>query len=250
MNTTTANNMIITPKKFDVNEITLADVQKNKMGGNIVYIKYGSMKKLTLQTPLMSAPFGISTYVDEKTNTKKHTIDVSFNGANDDPKIEMFQNKMQEFDDYLVTQGATNSKSWFGKNQKREVVEALYRPLVKPAKDPEKYAPTMKVKIQTKDDEFQVEAYKYNDRTKFDFKDIAKGAKIQMILELSSIWFVGKTQFGVTWVLKQVRVQQPEKLLGYSFTEDSDDDEDPNELEDSDNDLVSKENEHAYENED
>ena len=248
--TTTTNNMIITPKKFDTNEITLADVQKNKMGGNIVYIKYGSMKKLTLQTPLMSAPFGISTYVDEKTNIKKHTIDVSFNNASDDPKIEMFQNKMQEFDEYLISQGAANSKAWFGKNQKREVVEALYRPLVKPAKDPEKYAPTMKVKIQSKDEDFLVEAYKYNDRTKFDFKDIAKGAKIQMILEVSSVWFVGKTQFGITWVLKQVRVQQPEKLLGYSFTEDSDDDDDDadNALEDSDNDsnkneLVSNENE-------
>ena len=70
-----------------------------------------------------------------------------------------------------------------------------------------------------------------------------------MILELSSIWFVGKTQFGVTWVLKQVRVQQPEKLLGYSFTEDSDDDDDDNELESSDNDneLVSNENEEENE---
>ena len=90
----------------------------------------------------------------------------------------------------------------------------------------------MKVKIlASKEDEFQVEAYKYTDKSKFDFKDIAKGAKVQMILEASSIWFVGKTQFGITWVLKQARVQQPEKLLGYSFRDDSDDDEDDDEEE-------------------
>lgn len=220
-------NMIVTPKKFDVSEISLADVQKNKMGGNIVYLKYKDSKKLTVQTPLMSAPFGISTYVDEKTNTKKYSIDVSFKGADEDPKVELFQTKMQDFDDYLIDQGAKNSKAWFGKVQKKEVVEALYRPLVKPSKDPEKYAPTMKVKIQTdKEDSFQVEAYNYNTKEKFDFKNLMKGAKVQMILELSSVWFVGKTQFGVSWRLVQVRVQQPEKLQGYSFRDDSDDEED------------------------
>lgn len=232
MELTAAQTMIITPKKFDINSVNIGEVLKNKKGGNIVYIKYDDLKKLTIQTPLMSAPFGISTYVDEANNTKKYTIDLSFKGEEEDPKIALFKKKMQMFDDFLIEEGTKNSKAWFGKNQKKEVVEALYRPLVKPSKEPEKYAPTMKVKIlASKEDEFQVEAYKYTDKSKFDFKDIAKGAKVQMILEASSIWFVGKTQFGITWVLKQARVQQPEKLLGYSFRDDSDDEEDEEEEE-------------------
>ena len=225
-----AQNMIITPKKFDVSEISLADVQKNKMGGNMVYMKYCDMKKLTIQTPLMSAPFGISTYVDDKTNAKKYSIDISFKGVEDDPKIQTFLDKMSSFDEYLIEEGAKNSKSWFGKAQKKEVVEALYRPLVKPSKEPEKYAPTMKIKIQARDDEFNAECFKYNTGSNkhepFNLAEISKGAKVQLILEAGSIWFVGKTQFCITWRLVQARVQQPEKIQGYSFRDDSDDEYD------------------------
>lgn len=228
---------IITAKKFDVSKFTLADVQKNKMGGNIVYLKYDDNKKIIMQTPLMAAPFGISKYVDEKTGVVKHSIDVSFRGSDEDPKIELFQKCMSDFDEYLVDHGAKNSKAWFGKVQKKEVVEALYRPLVKPSKDPEKYAPTMKIKVPSKDDVYQVEAYKYNNgKEKFDLNNLAKGAKLQMILECASVWFVGKTQFGITWKLLQVRVQQPENIQGFSFVEDSDEeveDEEDEELEDT-----------------
>lgn len=237
------SNMIITPKKFDVSEISLADVQKNKMGGNMVYMKYGEMKKLTIQTPLMSAPFGISTYIDDKTNVKKYSIDISFKGMEDDPKIKMFHDKMNSFDEFLIEEGARHSKSWFGKAQKKEVVEALYRSLVKPSKEPEKYAPTMKIKIPTRDDEFQVESFKYTAgksvHEPFDLVNITKGAKVQLILEASSIWFVGKTQFGISWKVLQARVQQPEKIQGYSFRDDSDDDDaDPDDpVSDDDADL-------------
>lgn len=222
---------IVTPKDFDVSEISLADVQKNKMGGNIVYLNYKESKKLIIQTPFMNAPFGIGTYVDEKTGIAKYSIDVSYRGADEDPKVALFQKKMESLDEFLIEKGAEHSKDWFGKKQKKEVVEALYRPLVKPSKDPEKYAPTMKVKVLTKDPNstdktptFNVEAYKYGkEHEKFDLNNLKKGAKIQMILECVSVWFVGKSQFGITWRLVQARVKQPDNIQGFSFVDDSDD---------------------------
>ena len=226
-------NMIVIPKNLDVSQLKFGDVQKNKMGGNVVYLQYGNSKRLTIQTPMMSCPFGVSCYIDEKTGSKKYSLDVSFKGADEDPKIKAFLDKMQELDEFLIDQGAKNSKEWLGKNQKKEVVEALYRPLVKPSKDPEKYAPTMKFKIMTNNnDEFQVEAFKYGkSRTPFDFSKLQKGAQVQCILEVGSIWFVNKTQFGVSFRLVQARVKSPDKISGYSFVKEDSDDEDEEDFE-------------------
>ena len=179
-------NMIVIPKNLDVSQIKFGDVQKNKMGGNVVYLQYGNSKRLTIQTPMMSCPFGVSCYVDEKTGNKKYSLDVSFKGADEDPKVKLFLEKMQELDEYLVDQCSKNSKEWLGKNQKKEVVEALYRPLVKPSKDPEKYAPTMKSKILTnQNDEFQVEAFKYGkSRTPFNFTKLQRERKFNVFSRL------------------------------------------------------------------
>ena len=68
----TAQNMIITPKKFDINAVNIGEVLKNKKGRKYCIYQVRRHEKLTIQTPLMSAPFGISTYVDEANNTKIH----------------------------------------------------------------------------------------------------------------------------------------------------------------------------------
>ena len=44
------------------------------------------------------------------------------------------------------------------------------------------------------------------------------------LIECSSIWFVNK-QFGVSWRLVQVELHKPDKISGFSFMEDSDNDE-------------------------
>ena len=210
-------------KMFDVNGLSFSDPVKNKMGGNMIYLKYNG-GKCVLQTPLMSAPFGMSTFVDEKSGIAKYSIDVSYRGYENNEKINEFKECMHKIDDFLIDTACKKSKIWFGKEQIRDVIEALYRPLVKPSKDPEKYAPTTKIKVQERDGDFQVKAYDYNTKEPFNIMNIGKGAKVQMIIECSPVWFVGKTQFGISWKLVQVRVQQPESLQNLNFVEDSDDD--------------------------
>tara|TARA_B100001996_G_C18623071_1_gene578564 strand:- start:372 stop:1046 length:675 start_codon:yes stop_codon:yes gene_type:complete len=218
---------IITPKNFDANMINYADVKKNSMGGNMVYLSYGEEKqRMTLQTPEMSAPFGVSTFTDDKTGAVKYSIDCSFRGMNDDPKLKLFSEKMQDFDKMMVNTAVKNSKEWFGKKMTKEVVEELYRPIVKPAKDPEKYAPTMKMKIRNID---TVEVYDHN-KNAVTSEKLVKGSKLKSIIECSSIWFVNKS-FGVSWNLVQVLMSIPDKVSGFSIKEDSDDDEEYEEVE-------------------
>ena len=89
----------------------------------------------------------MSTFTDEKTGAVKYSLDISFRGMESEPKIQEFHDKMHSIDEMLIKEGVAHSKEWFGKKMSKEVIQEFYRPLVKPSKDPEKYAPTMKFKI-------------------------------------------------------------------------------------------------------
>jgi hypothetical protein len=223
--------MITLAKNFTASDITNDAPKTNALGGKVVYIKYNDQKRLTMQTPLVSAPFGLSTYTDEKTGVTKYSIDMSFKGMDADSKINTFHDKMQDLDDHILSLAEKNSKEWFGKKMSKEVVEALYRPIIKQSKDPEKYAPTMKMKItNSSSGDMNVEAYNTK-REKIDLKqELTQGARIRCLIECSSIWFVSK-QFGVSWRLVQVEVHKPDKISGFSFMEDSEDDENDEEYE-------------------
>lgn len=210
------------PKNFDVSELSFDSVKKNSMGGKVVYLKYAGNKNVTIQTPIMSAPFGLSGYTDDKTGITKHSIDISFKGASDDEKIQQFLDKMNDFDQCLIDTAVKNSKDWLGKPMKKDVVEALYRPLVKPSKDPEKYAPTIKFKVPSRDGKMLVDAFDHK-KQPFDLNNFVPGSRVQAIIECSSVWFVNK-QFGVSWKLIQLRMSKPEKLTGFSFIPDGDED--------------------------
>jgi len=227
--------MITIAKNFTTNSLANEDVKTNSLGGKVVYLKYNGQKRLTMQTPLVSAPFGLSTYTDEKTGITKYSIDMSFKGMDNDPKIKTFHDKMQEMDNWILSLAEKNSKEWLGKKMSKEVVEALYRPIVKLAKDPEKYAPTMKMKITNgRNGEMSVEAFD-SKRERIDMKEITQGSRIRCLIEASSIWFVNK-QFGVSWRLVQTEVHKPDRISGFSFMEESDDEDEYDEVTDDEGD--------------
>ena len=215
-------------KNLDVSKIVFDSVKKNALGGKIVYLSYNGEKKITMQTTEVSAPFGLSAYTDETTGNVRYSLDYSYRGMDSNPKIKLLHDKMTELDNLMIDTGVANSKDWFGKKMSREVVEALYRPIVKPAKDPEKYAPTTKLKIVSNDKGMKVLAFD-NTKQPFDLTTLTSGASVAAIIECSSVWFVNK-QFGVTWRLVQAKVNQPTTISGCAFVdsdaEDDDDDED------------------------
>ena len=220
-------------KNIDANKITFDPVRKNALGGNVVYLKHNNAPRLQIQTPAVAAPFGMSTFTDEKTGAVKYSLDISFRGMESEPKIKEFHEKMNSIDEMLIKEGVLNSKEWFGKKMSNEVIQEFYRPLVKKSKDPEKYAPTMKFKIpQGRDGSISVDCYNH-EKQKVDIMEaLVPGMKIQGILECSSVWFVGKNMYGISWRLIQVKLHKSEKISGFSFLEDSDDDEAENSEED------------------
>ena len=222
---------VIKYNNFNPSNIKTDNVTKNKAGGNIVYLKYDDTKKILLQTPVMMAPFGMSVYTDENTSTTKYSIDLSFKNKDTDSRISTFHDTMLALDKFMINKGVENSKEWFGKKMSKEVVEELYRPLVKESKDPSKYASTIKLKIRSSADNFIMEAFDDN-KNHFDMKTLTPGCKVRAIVELTSIWFVAK-QFGCSLTILQAQISKPEKLQGFSFEPESDeDDEDEDEDED------------------
>jgi len=226
---------VILYKNFNTNALNTSEVVKNKSGGNQVSLKYNEDRKIILQVPAMNAPFGLSEYVpDNRSNPTKYSIDLSFRGHEEDPKIGRFLELIREIDLFMIDMGVKNSKVWFGKEMSKEVVGELYRPLVKESKQPEKYAPTIKMKVRSRPETNQlvVEAFN-NDRTTFDINMFQAGTSAKCIVDFAPIWFVNK-QFGLTLTILQMEIctVPQNKLTGFAFQDD--DDEDNEMIDDSD----------------
>ena len=222
-----ASNSVILYKNFDASKLVCGEQTKNKAGGNQVFLLYDGSKRIILQTPKMSVPFGVSEYVPENnTGPTKYSLDASFKGVPDDARLNRFMDTAHAIDTRMIDLAVENSKAWFGKQMSREVVEELYRPLVKPSKQPEKYAPTIKFKIRPARDGgagMNVEAFD-NKRERFDMTDFQSGSSVKCIVDFAPIWFVNK-QFGVTLSIVQLEVVSlpAGKLQGFAFHNESDD---------------------------
>ena len=206
-------------KNFDASNLIVGDVTKNRAGGNQVSLLYNAQKgPIMLQTPVMSVPFGLSEFIPDGSDPK-YSIDLSFKGHEENTRTEVFMKTIMAIDERMISLGVSNSIKWFGKTMSREVVEELYRPLVKPSKQPEKYAPTLKCKIRTlsKLDAFTKE------RQPFDITTLQSGSTVKLILDFSPIWFVNK-QFGITLNILQLEMNSAPagRLNGFAFIEDED----------------------------
>lgn len=222
----TQNVMMYT--KFDANALTCGECTKNRAGGNQVSLLYNNNRRIVVQTPMMSAPFGLSEYVPENNaGPVKYSIDLSFKGHDTDPKVKQFMDIIRTIDERMVSLAVEHSKTWFGKQMSKEIVEELYRPLIKESKQPEKYAPTMKLKIRpsrnTNDPFGDIQAFN-SDKEPFHMKDFQAGSGVKCIIDFSPIWFVNK-QFGMTLNLVQIEVKTMPagKLQGFAFQSDDED---------------------------
>ena len=215
---------VILSKNFNAENLMIGDMSKNKAGGNQVTLKYNDDKKIIMQIPELTTPFGLSEYTpDNGVGQVKYSIDFSFKGHTENARIQSFMNKMRAIDEKMISLAVENSPTWFGKQMSKEVVEELYRPLVKESKQPEKYAPTIKLKIRTRpDSSMALEAFDENQQT-FDMTGFVPGTKAKCIVDFAPIWFVNK-QFGLTLNILQMKITDlPQgKLNGFAFQDDSD----------------------------
>jgi hypothetical protein len=134
---------------FSPASVGFSKLRKNKNGGKTVYLNGGDNKKLYLQLPFMRSPYGLSAFTDEGTGRTTYSLDLSFD--TDNAEAMEFHDKLKELDEIIVNTVAENSKEWLGKEFNVAVLrEALYKPMVRPGKEP--YPSTVKLKIATKPD--------------------------------------------------------------------------------------------------
>ena len=198
---------------FSANSVGFSKLRKNKNGGKTVYLNAGDNKKLYLQLPFMRSPYGLSAFTDEGTGRTTYSLDLSFDAENEGAM--QLHDSLKELDELIVNTVAENSKEWLGKEFNVAVLrEALYKPIVRPGKEP--YPSTLKLKVATKPDgTFVPEAY--NSRKESVTLDtIEKGQKVMAIVDVSSIWFIDN-KFGVTIRLQQSLLEPSTKLPSFAF---------------------------------
>jgi len=228
-------NSIVKPKNFETKHIMCSEPKINSYGGKMVYLNYLEDKQsLILQTPKMRMPYDMNEFKQDNAPAdadSKFSINLSFNNMDSDEKIKTFFDKLTELDNKLMSLGVKNSPKWFKSKHKKEVIKALYSPIIRYYKDKEtgeisdKYPPTIKLKIPRRNKEFSCQVFN-DDRESVNLTDVVgKGSLVQALIKGTGIWFAGG-KYGVSWRIEQMKVSPSKNLQGYSFLDDTDDEED------------------------
>ena len=231
---------VILPKQIDVSKLKYSDVKTLKSGAKSVYINYGD-GKLTVQTPALYLPYGISPPYSEKKEDQPSdkyipgsALDVSFRGMEENPKVKLFYDKLKEIEDKLVEDAFNNRQAWFKDDfdDNKAFVKKLFSPMIKIDKDTKtgkplgKYPPTFKAKVQTDlaTEQPNIDCYDM-DNNELDFLNIfnkLKGAKVVLIVQLTGLWMAGG-KYGCSWKVCSGKFQISPNVK-VAFVEDSEDD--------------------------
>jgi len=260
----------IAPKDINVNNFKYSEVKILASGAKAVYINYSS-SKLRIQTPVMFLPYGVSEGFEDKKaekkiekKDKKYNLTLSFKGQDENPKIEIFLNKMKEIEGKIINDAFDNREPWFKDDfdGNKAFVSRLFSPIIKIDKDKQtgkiigKYPPTINFKLpyDSLNDKFNFQSFNMDDNELFDFNEILvklKSGKAQLIVELNSVWFAGG-KFGCTWKVNAGKFKCSVNN-SISFIDDSDTEkikEDEEEEVDEIDDVSAKINETKVENSD
>lgn len=254
------NKMAQLPKNIDVSKLRYSEMRTLASGAKTVYVNYGA-EKLTIQTPVLSLPYGLGEPYEAKeaakagtpviAKDKKYDLTASFRGMDDNPKVKIFHDKMKDIETKIIDDAFTNRLAWFKDDfdGNKSFVSKLFSPVIKVDKDPNtgktvgKYPPTFKAKLpyDNKTNSFMFDTLDM-DNNEIDFSSIMerlKGAKAQLIIQLTAIWFAGG-KYGCSWkvISSKFQLHQNTKI---TFVEDSDtenivadDEEDDDDVIDSD----------------
>jgi len=178
--------------------------KRNARGGLRVDMEYKDPqmcgKVYLLQTPKLRVPFGMTTQEHEGGNSS-YSIALSFDNYKAENCIENeFVKGIEAIDDHVKRLATENSKLWFKKAMKYEVIEELYRSSIKYS---DEWPPLMKGKLPYWSGKFACEFYD-NHRNKGDSALITNNCMTICLLQLTSLWFMDR-QFGCYWTIKQVQ---------------------------------------------
>lgn len=231
MSSENVQSLIIDATKFNpVKQVKYAKMKVNKVGGKSVGIMNSETgKSLILQTPLILT-WGANMFKDDKSG--KVTYDMALQFPRDDYQTEdnkKFLDAMVAFQNKLKQDAIANSKEWFNKaSMSREVIDALFHPMLSYSKDKETgepdmtKSPTLKVKIPFWENQFNCEVYDTESRMLFPneatpnttpLELITKASNISALIQCGGFWFANG-KFGITWKLVQCVVKPKPSLKG------------------------------------
>lgn len=204
--------------QVDFNRLEYSKPKTNQSGGQTIFINNANApaheQRLVIALPRCHIPFGISDYNGRKS--------IQFSLKGDSEKMQQFKQFLTELDLKNVQKGTNESSKWFKKQLTPEVVQSLYNPSMKQPND--MYPPIFRARLPTHPDtgKFMGDIFDANKRI-VSQDSITPGCEVEAIVELVGIYFVSK-EFGVSWKVVQLKVYPNERLRGYSFLCDSDDD--------------------------
>jgi hypothetical protein len=219
---------IIIPSEFNINNLSYGDVKKLDNGGKVIYMSYNK-RPLVIQTVECYAPFGLQCFNNDEGKSDSYSIDMSFKDM-DLPKrgnLKKLYDVFDTIDKQNISKGLENATNWLGKKNLKsvDVVEALYTPIIKTSKEPEKYPSTFKIKLPYRNNMFQCDVFNQSNE-QIDLKTIepaeTKGSKIIALIQCTGIWMAGG-KFGCSWKCVQMKIVLQQKLKGFCLRNIPDD---------------------------
>ena len=242
---------LVKGKNIDVSKVTFSTPRVLDNGAKLVYVNYNN-GRFSIQTPWMEMPWKMGVYTEGE--YPKYSIDLSFKGMDESPELQGFHDKLLELEQKIIDGGFDNSVAWFKKKKTtREVVEAIYNPIVKVSKDKEtgepdgKWPPSMKLKVPRRDGTWECKVQdskglmKINDsENPVNLEDVlVKNTRVRAIMQCVGLW-VASGNYMCQWKLVKAEVEVPEGYSNQDFLEDTDDEDGddnsngPTQLEDTD----------------
>lgn len=213
---------IISPKTFDISNLTLGGTKDLSNGGKTVYIAYKG-DPLRVQTPEMVLPFGLTAWPKPDVGPpEKYSIEPSFASMESRAPVARFYEMLKAMDQRLLEEGMAHSPAWFKRQHKSlDVTEAVYTPIVKARRD-NAYPPVFKVGIPFYDGEIKCDVFD-DKRNRINLLEHElKGAKVTAIIQCTGIWLAAG-KFGCSWKAVQLRVVPRASIKGYAFYDNPED---------------------------
>jgi len=221
---------------FSVKDVTFGAPKALDNGGRNIPIYYKG-RALSVQLPVMRAPFGLGQWPREVTEgvPVKYDISVQFSKLDTSDMMKAAYRLFSDLDAACVEKGFSDSMALFKKKAtSRELVQELYTSTIRFSKDKNtgeintNYEPTINLKLPFRDGHFQFPCYN-NAQEEIDLRSVqVKGAKVMLIVQCSGIWVAGP-KFGCSWKVKQMQISPPANFKTYAFkpmAQDTMDDDD------------------------
>lgn len=234
----TAAQPILSFENIDVKQFTYGP--PHSKNGTITNIAMNyNRSRVKIQSPLMFCPFGISVLRDkkEKDNIEKAAFSIELQLGSDDAKLDAFTKWCSSLDEKVINDVRANSNAWLKKSTLNETLaKQLHNPCVKKYYDKElckttdKYPARIRFKLGRKNEKFVTRIFN-QDRQAVDLdsmsldeiEKLGKSNRMRVIFEIGGVWG-GAKGFGVTLRAAQIMLFPPQKLTGFGFVHDIEDD--------------------------